>query len=406
MNRPEILAPAGDWERLETAILYGADAVYLAGKRFGMRAGAPNFEEDELEKAVALCHDRGVKTYVACNVLPREDELAALPPYLSFLQDIGADAVIVADMGVLQTARRVAPRLALHVSTQLGVTNSAAATALYDLGAKRVVLARELSLKEIQALREHTPSDLELEAFVHGAMCMAWSGRCMFSAYLTGRDGSRGDCAQPCRWKYGLTEENRPDRLFSAEEDADGTYLFNAEDLCMIEHIAALARAGISSFKIEGRNKAAYYTAVVTNAYRLAVEEYAASGFSPEYRPERWLAEEPETVSHRPYGTGFYFGAPSQNTRSGGYIRSWEVAAVVEDYADGKLHVTQRNRFCVGDACQILEPAKPPRDFIIPQTYTEAGEKIDSAPHPMMDVWMSSPQPVVRGALIRRRIRE
>lgn len=317
-RRPEILAPAGDRERLEAALLYGADAVYLAGQRFGMRTSSHNFDGDGLCEAVRLCHAADCKVYITCNTLPREYELSALEEYLGFCQASGADALIVADMGTLRIARRAAPQMALHVSTQLGVTNSEAATMLYELGASRVVLARELSLSEIAQLREHTPPELELEAFVHGAMCMAWSGRCMLSAYLTGRDGSRGDCAQPCRWKYGLVEEQRPGLVYGAEEDADGTYLFNANDLCMIDHVAQLSAAGIDSFKIEGRAKAAYYAAVTTNAYRIAAEEYAASGFDPAYRPALWLRRELETVSHRPYGTGFYFGRPEQNVQTGG----------------------------------------------------------------------------------------
>ena len=401
-RRPEILAPAGDRERLEAALLYGADAVYLAGQRFGMRTSSRNFDGDGLCEAVRLCHAADCKVYITCNTLPREYELPALEEYLGLCQASGADALIVADMGTLRIARRAAPQMALHVSTQLGVTNSEAATMLYELGASRVVLARELSLSEIAQLREHTPPELELEAFVHGAMCMAWSGRCMLSAYLTGRDGSRGDCAQPCRWKYGLVEEQRPGLVYGAEEDADGTYLFNANDLCMIDHVAQLSAAGIDSFKIEGRAKAAYYAAVTTNAYRIAAEEYAASGFNPAYRPAPWLRRELETVSHRPYGTGFYFGRPEQNVRTGGYLRTWEVAAVAGEYADGRLHLTQRNRFAVGDTCELLEPGRPPQPLRFTALYDAQGQSVSCAPHPMMDVWIPFDRPVVPGSFLRR----
>ena len=276
------------------ALLYGADAVYLAGTAFGMRASAGNFDEEQLRQAVLLAHGRGVRVYVTCNTLPREDELQKLPGYLEFLQDAGADALIVADIGVMSLAKRYAPRLALHVSTQFGVINSAAANSLYDLGADTVVLARETPLEDIRKIRKNTPKELRLEAFVHGAMCVSFSGRCLLSNYLTGRDANRGQCAQPCRWKYHLMEETRPGEYFEISEDG-GTHIMNSRDMCMIEHIPELLEAGVSSFKIEGRMKSSYYAAVVTNAYRHAID--AALKGCP--LDPVWV-EETEKVSHRP----------------------------------------------------------------------------------------------------------
>lgn len=300
-DRLEILAPAGDRERLEAALLFGADAVYLAGKAYGMRSAPANFDEEGLRHAVSLAHKTGRKVYVTVNVLPRNGEMEALPAYLEFLQGCGADGIIAADLGVMRLALRHAPRCALHVSTQTGVVNFETARMLHDLGAARVVLARELSLDEIAEIRAKTPPELELEAFVHGAMCMAYSGRCLLSAYLTGRDANRGGCAQPCRWKYRIVEPSRPDRPLTAEEDETGTYLFNADDLCMIDHLPALSRAGVRSLKIEGRAKAAYYVAVIANAYRAAADGWAASGYAADYRPAPWISAEVNKVSHRPY---------------------------------------------------------------------------------------------------------
>ena len=306
-DKLELLSPAGDMERLEMALCYGADAVYLAGTEFGMRASAGNFDSDQLQKAVALAHSMGRHVYVTCNTLPREDELKRLPEYLELLDASGVDAVIVADMGVIAMAKKYAPRVKLHVSTQFGVINSAAANALYDLGADTVVLARETPLEDIRKIRANTPKELRLEAFVHGAMCVSFSGRCLLSNYLAGRDANRGQCAQPCRWKYHLVEEKRPGEYFEITEDG-GTYILNSRDMNMIEHLPELIDAGVTSFKIEGRMKSAYYAAVVTNAYRHAIDDALAG------RPldPLWI-EETEKVSHRPYTTGFYYGYPGQH---------------------------------------------------------------------------------------------
>lgn len=398
---PEVLAPAGDMERLEAALTFGADAVYLSGAKFGMRAASANFNREELAVAVNRAHSIGKKVYVTCNILPRNRDLDELPEYFSYLGDIGIDALIISDLGVLDIAKKNAPNVALHISTQFGVVNHAAATALYNLGAKRVVLARELSMQEIREIRENTPPELELEAFVHGAICMSYSGRCVISNYLTGRDANHGECAQPCRWKYSIVEETRPHMPMTLEEDEDGSFLFNANDMNMIEHIADLAQSGIASLKIEGRAKSAYYTAVTANAYRRAVDGYVASGFSAEYKPDTWIVEELNKISHRPYGTGFYYGSPSQYLQSGGYIRSYEVAAVVEDWSEGWLKLSQRNRFFVGDTLDVLEPGGKPFNFTVKTMQNEDRILISSAPHPTMTVRVPYERPLKRGTLFR-----
>lgn len=403
MQKPEILAPAGDPERLQAAVQFGADAVYLAGKRFGMRSAPSNFDEAQLQAASRLCKAAGKKLYVTCNILPRNDEIDLLPAYLEQLDGV-ADALIVADLGVMRMAQKYAPHCQLHVSTQLGVVNFETARFLWDMGASRVVLARELSMDEIACIRAKTDSALELEAFVHGAMCMSYSGRCLLSSYLTGRDGNHGDCAQPCRWRYDVIEPTRPNRPLTVEEDGDGTYLFNANDLCMIEYIPQLCKAGISSFKIEGRAKAAYYVAGVTNAYRRAVDLFFESGCDLTFALPSDVLREVYTVSHRPYGTGFYFGDPSQNTLSGGYVREYQAAAVVVGYENGELILSQRNRFCVGDELETLVPGEPSFSFTVSAMKNEADEPIDAAPHPTMTVRIPFDRPLPAGSYVRRKL--
>lgn len=402
--KPEILAPAGDRDRLDAALLYGADAVYLAGQQYGMRSAPANFDEEGMRAAVQKAHSRNCKIYVTCNIMPRNDEIKALPPYLEFLQDIGIDGIIAADFGVIGMIKQYAPRCPLHISTQFGVVNFETARMLYDMGASRVVLARELSLTEIAEIRAKTNSGLQLECFVHGAMCMSYSGRCMLSAYMTGRDANHGDCAQPCRWKYHFSEPHRPDKIWTAEEGGNGTYLFNANDLCMIEHIGEMHHAGISSFKIEGRAKAAYYVAVITNAYHAAVEGYIESGMPERYLPDEWIREEIYKVSHRPYGTGFYFGQPKQETENGGYIRDYEVVAIVKGHRGGRLLLEQRNRFCEGDEVEILQPGKAPIKTVINDMRDENGSILESACHATMAVSVASQTVFLPGSFVRRRL--
>lgn len=398
-NDFELLAPAGDWERLEMALCYGADAVYLAGKEFGLRAAAGNFDREELPRAVELAHGMGKKVYVTCNTLPREEELARLPDYLAFLNEMGPDALIIADLGVIALAKRFAPKLGLHVSTQLGVVNSATANVLHAMGADTVVLARELSLEEIRKIRANTPSELRLEAFVHGAMCVSFSGRCLLSNYMTGRDGNRGECAQPCRWKYSLLEEKRPGQAFDIAEDDGGTYIMNSNDLRMIEHLQDLAEAGVSSFKIEGRMKSAYYAAVTTNAYRHALDAVAAG----DPVPEIWVRET-EMVSHRPYCTGFYLGTQPGQCYDGTYTSGADVAAVVESCDEtGSAVLTQRNKFSVGDELELLTPEGEPILFTVGEMFDAEGESVPDARHPMMEVHLKLPKEAPRLSILRKR---
>ena len=394
----ELLSPAGDRERLRMALLYGADAVYLAGRQFGMRAASANFSDEELRQAVEDAHGQEAKIYVTCNTLPREEELKALPPYLEFLQDAGVDGLIIADLGVLQLAGRYAPKLARHMSTQFGVINSATACALYDLGVDTVVLARETPLEDIRKIRRQVPRELRLEAFVHGAMCVSFSGRCLLSNYMTGRDANRGQCAQPCRWKYHLVEEKRPGEYFEISEDG-GTHILNSRDMCMIEHLPELIDAGICSFKIEGRMKSAYYTAVVTNAYRHALDA-AARGEAPD---PCWV-EETNMLSHRPYSTGFYFGEPGQYYPDSMYTSAADVVAVVEHCGeDGSAVLTQRNKFTRGDTLELLLPDREPLRFRAEELRDMDGEELADTRRAMMEFRMRLPAAAPAYAIVRKR---
>ena len=382
----ELLAPAGDRERLLMALRYGADAVYLAGRQFGMRSAAVSFSDEGVREAAALAHAQGAKLYVTVNTLPREEELRALPPYLEFLQDAGADALIIADLGVMALAKHHAPRLGLHVSTQLGVINSATARVLYDMGADTVVLARETPLADIRRIRDNTPPQLRIEAFVHGAMCVSFSGRCLLSNYLTGRDANRGQCAQPCRWKYHLVEETRPGQYFEISEDG-GTHILNSRDMRMIEHLPELIGAGVTSFKLEGRMKSAYYTAAVTNAYRHALD----AAMKGEPLDPLWIAET-ETFSHRPYSTGFYFGEPGEYYADASYFARADVVAVVESCgADGMARLTQRNKFSRGDELELLLPEVRPLRFTAERLWDEEGNEIEDTRRAMMPFRMRLP---------------
>ncbi len=388
MSRVELLAPAGDAARLEMAIAYGADAVYFAGEEFGMRAFAGNFGPEALEAALRRCKSAGVAAHVTCNIMPRNEEMARLPAFLERLAHLGADALILADLGVLELAKRYAPGIPIHISTQANVVNWQSAAAWQRLGAKRVILARELSLPEIREIRAKTAPELELEVFVHGAMCVSYSGRCLLSAYMTGRDANRGACAQPCRYRYALVEEKRPGEYYPIEEDGAGSYIMNARDLCMIEHIPALLEAGVSSLKIEGRAKSAYYTAVVTGAYRAALDAaLAGAPLDPVWK------HEVETVSHRPYSTGFFFGEPGQSAESSQYIRDYQVLALVEGYDPKSALATLslRNKFQRGDAVELIGPGLRPHAFSAPPMQTMEGEALNAPRHPEMRFQMRLP---------------
>ena len=402
--KPELLAPAGDSERLAAAVEFGADAVYLGSDCFGMRTAAASFGGDELKKACDYAHSKGVKVYLTCNTVPRNSELCRLEAFFKFAEQSGVDAFIITDIGVMNLARKYAPDVEIHISTQAGITNYAAARAFYEMGAKRIVTAREISLEEIAEIRAKTPKELEIECFVHGAMCVSFSGRCLLSNYMTGRDSNRGDCAQPCRWRYSLLEEKRPGEYFPVEQDESGTYIMNSRDMCLIEHIPELAKAGIDSFKIEGRAKSAYYTAVSVNAYRCALDGYEASGFSSDYKPEQWIVDEVKKVSNRRYCTGFYFSDPMDDAQifyEGGYVREWDVAAIADRWENGVLYASQRNRFFEGDELEVMIKGKKPFKVTVRNLKNADGEKIDNAPHPMMSLSFDCPEPVPSGAYLR-----
>lgn len=384
LNDLEVLAPAGDYERLCAALDYGADAVYLGGKSFGMRAGPENFTYDSLMSAVELAHSKGVKVYLTCNTLPRNNEIPYFEEFMKEAVDCKVDAVIVADLGLLSLVKKFAPDMEIHMSTQTGIVNYVTANELYNMGVKRIVVARELSLEEIAEIRAKTPADLEIEAFVHGAMCVSFSGRCLLSQYLVSRDANRGECAQPCRWGYHLMEEKRTDEFYPIFEDEKGTYILNAKDLCMIDHLDKVAKAGVTSLKIEGRAKSSYYVSIVTNAYRMAVDILKKN---PEnYKLPDWVREEVFKVSHRKYCTGFFFGHPKdcQYYENSGYIREYDVAAVVDECKDGMLYATQRNKFNAGDEVEIISPLKIYDKCKVEKLYNEEGEQIESANHAMM----------------------
>lgn len=401
--RPEILSPAGDMECLKSALSFGADAIYLAGKDFGMRTASKNFSLEELKTACELVHKENKKIYLTCNTLPRNEDVVQMPDFLMGAKECGVDAFIIADLGVFELAKKYAPSVERHISTQGGIINYESANAWYNLGASRVVLAREMTLPEIAQMRAKIPKELEIECFVHGAMCVSFSGRCLISSFMTGRDANRGDCAQPCRWKYHLYEQNREGQYFPVEEVDGGTYLYNSRDLCMIDHIDKLVEAGVSSLKIEGRAKSAYYTAVATNAYRHALNDYMND--PQNYKVQPWIKEELEKISHREYSTGFFFGTePGQTTDNGGYIRHYNQVAVCECYSDGVATITQRNKFLVGDTLDVLPPSGISFTVVCNKLVDEYGAEVDSAPHAMQKLYMSVDREIPAGSVIRKKI--
>ena len=397
---PELLAPAGDPERLRMAVLYGADAVYLAGTDFGMRAFAGNFTPEQMREAVEFAHSHGVRVHCTVNTMPRNDEIARLPEHLEQLNELGVDALIVADLGAFTLAGKYAPRCQRHISTQASICNYETARAWYDLGASRVILAREVGLAEIREIREKTPPELEIEAFVHGAMCVSYSGRCLLSTYMTGRDSSRGACAQPCRYQYALMEEKRPGEYFPIEEDEQGTYILNSRDMCMIDHLRDLTEAGLSSLKIEGRAKSAYYAAIVTGAYRHGLDAVAAGEeIDPVWR------DEVEHVSHRPYSTGFYYGPPGQYYANSRYVREWQVVALVMNCdAEGNATLSLRNKFRTGDTVELVGPDLRPFAMTVGQMQDESGAVLEEPRTPQMIFHMKLPKAVPPYTLVRHAV--
>lgn len=384
---PELLSPAGNFEKLKAAIRYGADAVYCAGQAFGMRASAGNFTLDELAEAAEYVHARGRRMHITVNTMPRDGDYPRLREYLTALREVKPDALIVADLGVMAEVRRILPDVELHVSTQASVVSAAACAAYASLGASRVVLARELMLDEIRAIRANLDPAVSLETFIHGSMCISYSGRCGLSYALTGRDANRGACTQPCRWNYAIVEEKRPDEPMPIESGESGTFIFSSKDMCMIEHIPELLAAGIDSFKIEGRMKSAYYTAVVTNAYRMAIDAYQANPNTYRYDPA-WLREL-ESVSHREYCTGYFFDDPAvvdHRCTQPGYLREKAYLATVRDYdsATGIATFVQHNKATRGDTVELLTPGRVGQPFTLGTLWDEAGSEIDATPHPLM----------------------
>ncbi len=402
MNKLEVLAPAGDEERLTAALNYGADAVYLGRKQFGMRSSPMNFDFEQLVNAVNSAHKKGVKVYLTCNTLPRNNELPFFEKFVREAVEANVDALIVADIGLLMMIKRFAPDMEIHISTQTGIVNYATARELYDLGAKRIVLARELTLDEIAEIRAKTAPDLDIECFVHGAMCVSFSGRCLLSQYLVNRDANRGECAQPCRWGYHLMEEKRPGEFFPIFEDEKGTYILNAKDMCMIEYIDKLAEAGVTSLKIEGRAKSAYYVTVVTNAYRMAVDEYYKNPY--DFKLPDWIRDEVYKVSHRKYCNGFFFGTPeeSQYYENSGYIRNYDIVAVVEECRDDEIFCTQRNKFFAGDELEFLAPSRKPVVITPEQLFDENYNEIETANHAMMKFSFKCGEIFPKGTVIRK----
>ncbi|MBP3690584.1 MAG: U32 family peptidase [Schwartzia sp.] len=404
-KKPELLAPAGNMEKLKIAFLYGADAVYLGGEAYGLRAQGGNFSREELAEAARFARERGKKIYVTVNVYPHNAELAALPDYLRYLQAIGADAILVSDLGVFSVARETVPELPVHISTQANTVNYAAVNAWARLGAERVVLAREVPLEDIKEIRQRC--DVELEMFVHGAMCISYSGRCLMSNYFTGRDANRGNCAQACRWRYALMEETRPGQYFPVEEDGRGTYIFNSKDLCLMPYLAEVIESGVDSLKIEGRMKSVHYVASVTKAYRMAIDAYCDSPETFSVNPA-WT-EELDKVSHRTYTDGFFHGelpTDAQIYGSSSYTQTSEFIGLVLDFDEttGFALVEQRNHMTVGEEIEIFQPKGEGWRQRLAEMKDEEGMRIEAAPHPQQHVYIRMERPIEKYAILRRDI--
>ena len=399
-KKPELLAPAGDWEKLQMAVLYGADAVYLAGTSFGMRSFAGNFSDEELPRAVDFAHRHGVKVHATVNTMPRSGEVDRLPEHLEKLNDAGVDALILADLGAFTLAGKYAPRCQRHISTQQSIANYACAQAWFDLGAQRVVLARELGMEEIREIRRRVDPALELETFCHGAMCVSYSGRCLLSNYMTGRDSNRGACAQPCRYQYALMEEKRPGEYFPVFEDEKGSYIMNSRDMCMIDHLDDLMDAGVDCLKIEGRAKSAYYAAIVTGAYRHVLDDVAAGRpVDPVWR------DEVEHVSHRHYSTGFFYGQPGQFYEDARYIRDWQICAVVMGCTpEGLATLSLRNKFACGDQVEVVGPDTKPFSMTAPMMTDSQGLPLTEPKTPQMVFTMQLPHPVPPMSFVRHAV--
>ncbi|MBE6008501.1 MAG: U32 family peptidase [Lachnospiraceae bacterium] len=406
MNKTELLAPAGDLEKLKIAVLYGADAVYIGGEAYGLRAKAKNFDIDTMKEGIDFAHSHGVKVYVTANIYAHNADFDGMADYFKEVEKIGADALIISDPGVFSLAREVVPDMEIHISTQANNTNYRSANFWYNLGAKRVVIARELSLGEISTMRNNIPDDMDIEAFIHGAMCISYSGRCLLSNYLSGRDANKGACAHPCRWKYHLVEETRPGEYMPVVENERGTYIYNSKDLCMIDHIPELINAGIYSFKIEGRMKTPFYVGTVVKAYRQAIDDYMADPELYESKKAYYI-EEVSKASHRDYTTAFYFGKPDGNQQvytNNSYIRDYDfIGMVMEDSdEDGFAVVMQRNKFEKGETIEIMPQKGESLKMTVKLMYNEEGEEVISAPHPQQILKVKFPVPVKKFDMLRK----
>lgn len=397
-RKPELLAPAGDLEKLKIAVLYGADAVYIGGEAYSLRAKAKNFDRDTMAEGIRFAHAHGAKVYVTANIFAHNADFEGMADYFREIYQLGADAVLISDLGVFAVAREAVPDLEIHVSTQANNTNYQSANMWYRLGARRVVVARELSLKEIREIRERIPEDMEIEAFVHGAMCISYSGRCLLSNYLSGRDANKGACAHPCRWKYHLVEETRPGEYMPIEENERGTYIYNSKDLCMIDHIPDLVEAGVVSLKIEGRMKTPFYVGTVIKAYRRAIDDYFTDPVLYEKQLPIYL-EEVSQASHREYTTAFYYGKPDGNQQvytSNSYIRPYDFIGMVQEDSDtdGYAWIEQRNKFSVGEEIEVLPAKGDSFTMTVTEIQNEAGEAVESAPHPQEKLRLKFSRPV------------
>lgn len=406
MKKPELLAPGGSLEKLKTAIDYGADAVYIGGEAFSLRVAAENFSTEDMKEGLRYAHERGKKVYLTANIIAHNRDIAKFKEFIEEIRPLGFDAVLIADLGLFGIMREIAPEIPIHVSTQANNTNYMTANMWHKLGAERVVLGREMSFAEIAEIQKNISPDLELEAFVHGAMCISYSGRCLLSNYMTGRNSNLGACAHPCRWNYSLVEEKRPGEYFDVFENERGTFIFNSKDLCTIEHIPELVKSGISSLKIEGRVKTSFYVATVVGAYRREIDRYCADPDNYVFNPEE--LEELCKVSHRPYTTGFYFGRPSSDAQvyeTSSYIRDYELVGVVTDYdsVTGRVTLTQRNRFFEGDELEIIQPNKPYITLTAQNMKNEKGETVTVCPHAEEIITMDCKETVCQGAMIRKK---
>lgn len=403
----ELLAPAGDLEKLKTAIIYGADAVYFGGEMFSLRAGAGNLTIDEMKEGVAFAHERGKRCYLTINIFAHNEDIEPLTQYLMDIKDIGLDAFIVSDPGIIDLIQEIIPGAEIHLSTQANMTNYRTANFWHKMGVERLVLARELTFKEIIEIRKNIPEDMELEAFVHGAMCISYSGRCLLSNFMIERDANRGACAHPCRWKYALVEEKRPGAYYPVEEDERGTYILNSRDLCMIEHLPEIIKSGIMSAKIEGRMKSVFYVATIVHAYRKAIDAYFADPENYVFNPE-WM-DELKKVSHREFTTGFYFDKPTnkdQNYQTSAYTRDYSFVGVVREYDEdtGYAVIEQRNKMSVGEEIEVFGPDIEFFAMNITEMYDEtSGEPIESAPHPQQIIRMKMARPVKPNYILRKK---